>query len=33
MKAIEMLMAVYQLALAAKRVFFPLANRGHPRAA
>jgi len=33
MKAIEMLMAVYQSALAAKRVFFPLANRRHPLAA
>jgi len=33
MKAIEMLMAVYQSALAAKCVFFSLANRWHLLAA
>ncbi len=33
MKAIEMIMAVYQSALAARRVSLPLANRRHPLAA
>jgi predicted dehydrogenase len=33
MKAIEMLMAVYQSALGAKRVSLPLNNRRHPLAA
>ena len=30
MKAVEMVMAVYEAGLSGKRVSFPLANRHHP---
>jgi hypothetical protein len=32
MKAVEMVMAVYQSALSGSRVALPLANRAHPLA-